>query len=80
MLILCGRDDLTGVLDAMHLANTPVGSPESKNPALAGFSLCSDFSLLFAAMGRSSAKHEWIIELFGWNSSFSRNIGTISSL
>ena len=28
--------------DAMHLANTPVVSPKSKNPAVAGFSLCSN--------------------------------------
>ncbi|WP_368766733.1 hypothetical protein [Enterobacter hormaechei] len=60
-------------------ANTPVVSPESKNPALAGFSLCSDCSLLFAAEWRSSAKHEWIIELFGLISSFSQVMSTIGS-
>ena len=35
---------------AMHLANTPVVSPESKNPALAGFSLYSNCSLFVAAI------------------------------
>lgn len=30
----------------MHLANTPVVSPESKNPASAGFSLYSDCRFL----------------------------------
>lgn len=34
----------------MHLANTPVVSPESKNPALAGFSLYSNCSLFVAAI------------------------------
>lgn len=32
--------------DAMHLANTPVGSPESKNPARAGFLLYSNCRFL----------------------------------
>lgn len=32
--------------DAMHLANTPVVSPESKNPASAGSSLYSDCRFL----------------------------------
>ncbi|MLR11049.1 hypothetical protein DRK89_12960 [Salmonella enterica subsp. enterica] len=51
-LYICGRlnrryDRGTG---AMHLANTPVVSPESKNPALAGFSLYSNCSLFVAAI------------------------------
>ncbi|WP_404676994.1 hypothetical protein, partial [Raoultella ornithinolytica] len=37
--------------DAMHLANTPVVSPESKNPALAGFSLCSNCRFLSLPSG-----------------------------
>ncbi|WP_241186714.1 hypothetical protein, partial [Klebsiella michiganensis] len=47
--------------DAMHLANTPVVSPESKNPALAGFSLYSNCRFSSLPSWRSSAKHEWII-------------------
>ena len=47
--------------DAMHLANTPVVSPESKNPALAGFSLYSNCRLSSLPSWRSPAKHEWII-------------------
>lgn len=35
----------------MHLANTPVVSPESKNPALAGFSLCSNCRFLSLPSG-----------------------------
>jgi len=35
-------DDMTGVLMQCIFANTPVVSPESKNPALAGSSLCSN--------------------------------------
>jgi len=35
----------------MHLANTPVGSPESKNPALAGFSLYSNCRFLSLPSG-----------------------------
>nr|DAJ11861.1 MAG TPA: hypothetical protein [Caudoviricetes sp.] len=37
--------------DAMHLANTPVVSPESKNPALAGFSLYSNCRFLSLPSG-----------------------------
>lgn len=35
----------------MHLANTPVVSPESKNPALAGFSLWSNCRFLSLPSG-----------------------------
>lgn len=37
--------------DAMHLANTPVVSPESKNPVSAGFSLCSNCRFLTLPSG-----------------------------
>ena len=38
-------------IDAAHLANTPVVSPESKNPARAGFSLYSDCRFLSLPSG-----------------------------
>ena len=44
----------------MHLANTPVVSPESKNPALRGFRYIQIVASV-AAEWRSSAKHKWII-------------------
>ncbi|WP_234099685.1 hypothetical protein [Enterobacter roggenkampii] len=43
-------DDMTGVLMQCIFANTPAVSPESKNPAQAGFSLCSNCSLFVAAV------------------------------
>lgn len=48
-------------IDAAHLANTPVVSPESKNPARAGVFVIFRLSLFVAAEWRSSAKHEGII-------------------
>ena len=42
---------------AMHLANTPVVSPESKNPAGARFSNFSDCHFTSLLSCRSSAKH-----------------------
>ncbi len=44
------RGDMTGVLVQCTFANTPVVSPESKNPARAGFSSCSNCSLLSTAV------------------------------
>lgn len=43
-------DDMTGVLMLSIFANTPAVSPESKNPAHAGFSLWSNCSLFVAAV------------------------------
>ena len=44
--------------DAMHLANTPVVSPESKNPARAGLSSCLNCRFSSLPSRRSSAKHK----------------------
>ena len=50
---------------AMHLANTPVVSPETKNPAVAGFSLCSNCSLFVAAIVAQLCQ-AWINYLIFW--------------
>ncbi|MBD9990210.1 hypothetical protein FOT49_10070 [Citrobacter freundii] len=62
-LNICGRLDRrydrgTG---AMHLANTPVVSPESKTPRWRGSRYIQIVRFSSLPSWRSSAKHEWII-------------------
>ena len=51
----------------MHLANTPVVSPESKNPAMAGFSLCSNCRFLTLPSGAALPSMNELSELLGEN-------------
>lgn len=49
----------------MHLANTPVVSPERKNPALAGFSLCSNCRFLTLPSGAALPSMNKLSKLLG---------------
>jgi hypothetical protein len=51
----------------MHLANTPVVSPESKNPASAGFSLCSNCRFLTLPSGAALPSMNELSEFLGEN-------------